>query len=208
MMSEEKKYPIEINGVKIDPIIFTQGFVPKCDIPICSGQCCDWGVYMDKEFKHIIMDHEQDVIDVMDNQQIKDSEKWFEKDIEIDHDFPSGEAIGTETYKTKFGNEQCVFKGLNNFCSLQVAAEKKGYHKWGIKPKYCIMYPLTIVDNVLTYDDSHAERLDYCGINKTENFVHTVFEAMTEEIIYILGQEGYNYLNDYFIHHYKNKENK
>lgn len=207
-MSEEKKYPIEINGIKIDTVIFTQGFVPKCDIPICSGQCCDWGVYMDKEFKHVILDHEKDVIDVMDGQQIKDPSKWFEKDIEIDHDFPSGEAIGTETYKTKFGNEQCVFKGLNNFCSLQIAAEKKGYHKWEIKPKYCIMYPLTIVDNVLTYDDSHAERLDYCGIHKKENFVHTVFEAMTEEIIYILGQEGYNYLKDYFIHHYKNREAK
>jgi hypothetical protein len=152
------------------------------------------------------MKHEQDVIDAMDAGQIKDSAKWFEKDLEDDHDFPSGKAIGTEVYRTKFGHEQCVFKGINNYCSLQIAAEKKGYHKWEIKPKYCIMYPITIIDNVLTYDDSHAEKLDYCGIYKTENFVHTVFEAMKEEIIYILGEEGYNYLNEYFHKHYKSKE--
>jgi hypothetical protein len=205
-MSEKKEYPLEINGLKIDPVIFTQGFVPHCDIPICSGQCCDWGVYMDSEFKDVIMKHEQDVIDAMDAGQIKDSAKWFEKEPEEDHDFPSGKAIGTEVYKTKSGHEQCVFKGTNNYCSLQIAAEKKGYHKWEIKPKYCIMYPITIIDNVLTYDDSHAEKLDYCGINKTENFVHSVFEAMKEEIIYILGEEGYNYLNEYFHKHYKNKE--
>jgi hypothetical protein len=205
-MSEKKDYPIEIKGLKIDPLIFTQGFVPSCDIPICNGQCCDWGVYMDKEFKDVIMKYEPDIINVMDEGQIKDSTKWFEKDIQPDKDFPSGLSIGTEVYKTKLGNEQCVFKGLNNFCSLQVAAEKKGYHKWEIKPKYCIMYPITIVDNILTYDDSHSQNLDYCGLHKKENFVHTAFEAMKEEIIYILGKDGYNYLNEYFINHYKNKK--
>lgn len=206
-ISVHKEHPIEINGLKIDPIIFTQGFVPRCDIPICSGQCCDWGVYMDSEFPDVIMKHEQDIIDVMDEGQVKDSSKWFDEEIEIDHDFPSGESVGTNTYITKFGNEQCVFKGLNNFCSLQVAAEKKGFHKWEIKPKYCIMYPITIVNGVLTYDDSHSKNLDYCGMHKKENFVHTVFEAMKEEIIYILGEDGYNYLHEYFIYHYKNKEN-
>lgn len=205
-ISVHKEHPIEINGLKIDPIIFTQGFVPRCDIPICDGQCCDWGVYMDSEFPDVIMKHEQDIIDVMDEGQIKDSSKWFDEESQIDHDFPSGETIGTNTYKTKYGNEQCVFKGLNNFCSLQVAAEKKGFHKWEIKPKYCIMYPITIVDNVLTYDDSHSKNLDYCGMHKKENFVHTVFEAMKEEIIYILGEDGYNYLHEYFNYHYKNKE--
>ena len=205
-MTEEKKYKIVLNGLKIDPLIFTQGFVPHCDIPICSGQCCDWGVLMDKEFKDVIIKHEHDIIDVMDEGQLKDSSKWFEDEIEKDPDFPSGEAIGTETYETIFGNEQCVFKGLNNYCSLQVAAEKKDFHKWEIKPEYCIMYPITIVDSVLTYDDSHSEKLDYCGIHKKENFVHTVFEAMKEELIYILGENGYNYLNEYFHKYYKNKE--
>ena len=46
-----KEYPLEFNGIQIDPIIFTQGFVPGCNMKICHGQCCNWGVYMDKDFQ-------------------------------------------------------------------------------------------------------------------------------------------------------------
>ena len=53
---DEKKF-LDYGGYKIDPIIFTQGFVTCCDLKICSGQCCDWGVYMDSEYKNVILDN-------------------------------------------------------------------------------------------------------------------------------------------------------
>jgi len=201
-----KEYPLEFNGIQIDPIIFTQGFVPGCNIKICHGQCCNWGVYMDKDFKDVIMKFENEIKDVMDDSQTKDTDKWFEKELEQDEDFPSGYAIGTELYITPGNTTQCVFKDRRGFCSIQVAAVKHNMHKWAFKPKYCIMYPLTIIDNVLTYDDEHSTKLDYCGITKKQNFSQTVFEAMTEEIVFILGADGYNYLNEYFQKHYKHKK--
>ena len=142
----------------------------------------------------------------MDDNQPKDSNKWFEAELEEDTDFPSGFALGTEVYETPSGHKQCVFKDKRGFCSIQVAADKHNMHKWAIKPKYCIMYPLTIIDNVLTYDDDHAEKLDYCGVNMKKNFTQTVFEAMTEEITFILGADGYAYLNEYYQKHYKHKK--
>lgn len=198
----EKNY-LEYNGLKIDPIIFTQGFVPGCDVIKCFGQCCDWGVYMDFNFKDVILQHKEDIIAVMDDDQIKEPEKWFEKEIQKDTDFPSGYSIGTEVYTDSRGKEGCVFKDKNNFCSIQNAAIKKGMHKWSIKPKYCIMYPLTIVNGILTYDDSHSKRLNYCGMHKKENFTQTVFEAMQEEIIFVLGKDGYDFLKEHFERHYK-----
>lgn len=201
-----KEYPLEFNGIKIDPIIFTQGFVPGCNMKICHGQCCNWGVYMDKPFKDIIMKFEDEIKGVMDEHQVKDSTKWFETEIEEDEDFPSGLAIGTELYETPHGISQCVFKDKRGFCSIQVAADKNNMHKWAIKPKYCIMYPLTIIDNVLTYDDDHAAKLDYCGVDKKQNFSQTVFEAMTEEITFILGADGYAYINEYYQKQYKHKK--
>lgn len=198
----EKKY-LEYNGLKIDPIIFTQGFVPGCDISICAGECCDWGVYMDLKFKDVIMYHKDDIIDVMDDGQIIDTNQWFENEIEKDADFPTGFSIGTGVYVTSENKEQCVFKDKNNFCSIQNAAIKKGMHRWGIKPKYCIMYPLTIINGILTYDDTHSKRLSYCGIHKKENFTQTVFEAMREELIFVLGKEGYDFLNEHFENNYK-----
>ncbi len=199
---EDKEY-IEYNGLKIDTLIFKQGFVPKCDVVKCFGQCCDWGVYMDLKFKDVILQHKDDIIAVMDEDQIKDTDEWFEKETEEDKDFPSGYSTGTETYTDKNGKSACIFKDKNDFCSIQNAAIKKGMHKWSIKPKYCIMYPLTIVDGILTYDDSHSMKLNYCGIHKKENFTQTVFEAMQEEIIFILGKDGYDFLKFYFENNYK-----
>lgn len=196
---------MEYNGLKIDSVIFTQGFVPGCNIEICAGQCCDWGIYMDRDFKDVIMNHENEIKDVMDEFQIKDSDKWFEKMLVEDKDFASGYAIGSELYVNSAGTTQCVFKDKNNFCTLQVFAMKNQKHKWAIKPTHCILYPLTIVDNILTYDDEHSKNLDYCGIHCTKNFTQPVFEAMTEEIQFVLGKDCYNFLNEHYKKNYSKK---
>ncbi len=203
-MSEETSY-LEYNGLKIDPLIFTQGFVPGCDVSICSGQCCNWGVYMDRDFQSEIMKYENEIKDVMDIYQTKNTSEWFESELEVDSDFPSGYAIGTELFINPQGVSQCVFKDKNSYCSLQVMAMKNDLHKWAIKPKYCIMYPLTIIDNVLTCDNDHSERLDYCGVKHTENYVQTIFEAMTEEIIHIIGEDGYKFLHEHYKENYQKK---
>ena len=202
---DNKEYPLEYKNLKIDPIIFTQGFVPGCDIGICNGQCCDWGVLMDKNYKDVIMMFKDKIKEVMTEEQIKDESLWFDNEVTKDNDFPSGFAIGTELYTDKIGNSQCVFKDKNNYCSIQVMSINYNMHKWSVKPKYCIFYPLTIVDNVLTYDDDHSAELDYCGINHPENFTQPVFEAMREEIIFVLGDECYTFLYDYYIKNYKQK---
>lgn len=200
--TSEKDF-IEFNGMKIDPVIFTQGFVPGCNIGICGGQCCNWGVYMDRDFQPIIMNFENQIKEVMDEFQPKDSNVWFEKELEKDSDFPSGYAIGTELYINSNGTTQCVFKDKRGYCSLQAMSVEKGMHKWEIKPKYCIMYPLSIIDNVLTVDNDHSERLDYCGVHHKENYTQTIFDAMTEEIKFIIGEEGYNILNEHYKNNYK-----
>lgn len=203
-MNEENGF-IEYNGLKIDPVIFTQGFVKGCDMSICSGQCCNWGVYLDRDFQGVIMKFEQQIKDSMDEFQTKDTSKWFEAELEEDHDFPSGYAIGTELYTNSSGTTQCVFKDKNHYCTLQVMAVNNGMHKWEIKPKYCIMYPLTIIDEILTCDNDHSEKLDYCGVGHESNYTQTVFEAMTEEIKFILGEDGYNFLNEYYKKNYQKK---
>lgn len=203
-MLTEKDF-LEYNGLKIDPIIFTLGFVSGCNISICHGQCCDWGVYMDRDFRDVIMKYEFQIKEVMDEHQVKDMSKWFESELEEDNDFPSGYAIGTELYSNTKGTIQCVFKDKNNYCSLQVMALKNNMHKWAIKPKHCIMYPLTIVDNTLTCDSDHSKRLDYCGMHHPENFTQTIFDAMAEEIKFIIGEEGYNFLNEHYKKNYQKK---
>jgi hypothetical protein len=201
-MSEEINY-LQFKDLKIDPLIFTQGFVPGCELSICGGGCCHSGVLVDRDFKQIITEHEDKIKQVMDKFQPKDPSVWFHDEPEEDEDFPSGYAISTRVFEGSNGKEKCVFNDSIGRCSLQVMAVENGMPKWAVKPSYCIMYPLTIIDGVLTCDTEHAESLDYCGTNQSHNYVQTVFEATAEELKHIIGEEGYTFLHEHYIEFYK-----
>ncbi|MDP4115627.1 MAG: DUF3109 family protein [Bacteroidota bacterium] len=174
-----------INGLKIDPKIFTFPF--NC---MCGGECCNYGVYTDLKENQYILTLKDEIIPLMDETQPKEIDKWFEQP-EEDEDFKSGIAVGTEVF-----NGKCVFLDCNGLCTLQKLANLKNEYKWKYKPMYCVLFPLTIYEGALTIDDDHINRLHIC--NKQENnFNRTIFEACHEELVYLLGIEGYQELLDY-----------
>lgn len=186
-------YPLTVKGLKIDPIIFTQGFVECCDVSICSAECCWYGVYADIKERDLVMSLKKEVASVMDDSQDADWTKWFEPEHD-DADFPSGKTAGMEVF-----NNKCVFLDKRGYCSLQVLAIKHGKERWAYKPYYCVLFPLSVVDRVLTFDDHHAGRMHYCGLK--ENFTHTIFEACTDELKFALGEDGYAELADHYEAH-------
>ncbi|KAF0141150.1 MAG: hypothetical protein FD122_1802 [Stygiobacter sp.] len=183
------KFEKMINGMYIDPLIFTQKFVKSCDVCICSGECCYYGVYTDKSEHELIMSLKERIIKSMDDSQTKDVEKWFE-DPEPDDDFPSGIAVGTEVH-----NGKCVFLDRQGYCTLQKIAMEDGEFKWKYKPLYCILFPLVIFEGVLTVDDEHLDRMHYC--NKPVNQISTVFDCCKNELKHVLGEEGFKELEAY-----------
>lgn len=178
-----------IKGLKIDPLIFTFPFVPGCNIGLCSGECCWYGVYTDLKERDLILEYNELIKQYMDETQTKDETKWFEE-VEEDSDFESGYCAGTQIY-----NHKCVFLDKNGYCSLQKAAMDIGEHKWKFKPIYCVIFPLTIYNGTLTVDDEHIARLHYCS--KPRHQISTVFDATTKELKYLLGEDGYNELLEY-----------
>jgi len=197
-MSEtfEKK----IKNLFIDPLIFTQPFVRGCDICYCSGECCYYGVYADKSEHDQIMEIKSRIIDIMDDSQTKDVSKWFEAPQE-DDDFESGIAYGTEVH-----NGKCVFLDKQGFCSLQKVAMVSQEFKWKYKPLYCILFPLVIYNGALTVDTDHIDRMHYCS--KAENQVSTVFDACKNELIHLLGEDGFNELELYRIEYFNKTQKK
>lgn len=188
------KFDKIIKEYYIDPIIFTQGFPTGCDVCICSGECCYYGVYTDKLEHEKILEIKDDLIEIFDDSQTKDVSKWFEEP-EEDEDFESGIAVGTELY-----NGKCVFLDKQGFCSLQKIAMNQGEMKWKYKPLYCILFPLIIYDGAITIDDEHLDRLHYC--NKIENQPSTVYEACKEELELLLGKDGMKELEDYRLEYF------
>lgn len=185
----QNKFQKKINGLFIDPQIFTVKFVTACNACICSGECCYYGVYTDKKEYEKIIEIKDRIIKSMDDSQIKDPSKWFEEP-EADPDFESGIAVGTEVY-----NGKCVFLDKQGFCTLQKIAIEDGEFKWKYKPLYCILFPLVIFEGALTIDDEHINRMHYCNLAK--NHTVTIFEHSKEEIKFLLGEKGFEELLQY-----------
>jgi Fe-S-cluster containining protein len=173
-----------INGIKIDPAIFTFSFHCKC-----TGECCYYGVYTDFKEYEMIMEIKDKIIPMLDESQTKNVDKWFEPP-EKDEDFDSGVAVGTELH-----NNKCVFLDKSGLCTLQKLANNEGAHKWKYKPIYCVLFPLTAFENTLTIDDEHIERLKTCNIHPDRNT--SIFEACREELIHFFGEDNFKELEEY-----------
>ncbi|OGU29837.1 MAG: hypothetical protein A2057_17350 [Ignavibacteria bacterium GWA2_35_9] len=173
----------EINGLKIDPKIFTFKFNCKC-----TGECCLYGVYTDSKEAEEIVRIKDKLTPLFDRTQVKDNNKWFEPP-EKDDDFDSGIAVGTEII-----NHKCAFLDEEGLCSLQKFANLEGGHKWKYKPQYCILFPLTIYEGTLTVDDDHIDRLKTC--NKNPMPETTIYESCNEELKYFFGEKDFNELEE------------
>ncbi len=176
-------YDFEINGLKIDPKIFTFKFSCKC-----TGECCWYGVYTDSKEAEKIIEIKDKLIPLFDKTQVKDTAKWFEPP-EEDEDFDSGVAVGTEVI-----NNKCTFLDKDGLCSLQKLANLEGEYKWKYKPQYCILFPLVIYEGALTIDDDHIDRLKSC--NKNPMTETTIYESCTEELKHFFGEKDFKKLED------------
>lgn len=181
-MAEEKEdftknFTKKINGLYIDPKIFTFRF--SCT---CTGECCHYGVYTDLKEHDTILKIKDRILPLFDETQTKDLDKWFETP-EEDKDFDSGVAVGTEVI-----NGKCTFLDKDGLCVLQKLANLEGEHKWKYKPMYCILFPLTIYEGAITIDDEHIERLKSCNVNP---IVETsIYDACRDELIHFMGEEN------------------
>ncbi len=178
------KFSKQINGIFIDPQIFTFKFSCKC-----SGECCYYGVYTDLKEHEMIMGIKDKIIPLLDETQSADINDWFEEP-EEDEDFESGIAVGTELV-----NDKCAFLDKNGLCTLQKLALMEGEYKWKYKPIYCVLFPLTIFEGAITIDDEHIDRLKTCNINPV--IETSIYDACKEELLHFFGQESFDELEKY-----------
>ena len=179
-----KNFTKKINGLYIDPQIFTFGFTCKC-----SGECCHYGVYTDLKECNRILEKKESVLSLFDETQSKDISKWFEPP-EKDSDFESGIAVGTEVI-----NGKCTFLDKDGMCVLQKLANTEVVDKWKYKPIYCVLFPFVVYEGALTIDDEHINRLKTCNVNP--DVETSIFDAHKEELLYFFGENGFRELEEY-----------
>jgi hypothetical protein len=181
----------KITDYQIDNIIFQKGYEKKLGPFSCTGSCCSSGVFADVLEKEKILSFKEKIINEMDETQTKDFDEWFESEILEDPDFNSGKCVGTQIY-----NDKCVFLRKDKLCVLQTLSVKLGYHKWFLKPFYCILFPLVTTEDTVTFDD-YREGVEEC-CTPIMDYDVPLFEACKEEICYLFGEDGYKYLQKYY----------
>jgi len=171
--------------------LFNKGFSGSAGPCSCTSVCCEGGVYVDVRERDVIMAHKDLIARHMDQTQTTDPSLWFEPDVTEDQDFPSGQCVGTNVI-----NDKCAFLDGAGRCCLQKAAEAEGMHKWAIKPFFCVLYPIEISDNTVSFDEMLQDEETCCTIGTT--FDVPLFQACREEIVHIVGEEGYVLMEQHY----------
>ena len=176
--------------LKVDPIVIESKFGHGCSMSNCNATCCQHGVMVDLQERDKILQHADLVRRHMEPEQEHDSSRWFDPEDELDTDFPSGRAIGTQA------NERgCIFLMKDGRCVLQFVAAEEGISKHTLKPFFCFAFPVTIETGVLTIDDpDFTNRPECCSMVPGGN--HSVLEVCAEEFEFVLGEEGMKELTE------------
>jgi hypothetical protein len=142
-----------------------------------------------------ILAHREIIKKYMDGTQTTDDSRWFDPGEQADSDFPSGRCAGTAEI-----NNRCAFLDRAGRCSLQVAATGEGMHKWALKPLYCILYPIEVTDSVVGFDTMLQSEQSCCTVDTA--FRIPVFEACREELVHLLGEDGFRTMQEHYEQQY------
>jgi len=175
---------LEVKHYRISNEFFEKGY-PTGNGPCnCTAQCCASGVWVDVRERDAILERKELIKQQMDETQIRDEKFWFEEGIEQDDDFPSGQCVGTAVV-----NNKCAFLDKLGRCTIQLAAVAAGEHKWAWKPLFCVLFPVVIEKGVIEFDPMLQGKQMCCSIGSA--FDVPLFVACKEELIHVLGENGY-----------------
>lgn len=177
-----------LKELRVSKDIFSEKFSKTCSMVNCDASCCREGVMADLKDRDKILDHTELIQRYMEPHQEKDPSKWFDPYDEVDMDFPSGRAIGTQA-----SEDGCVFLNSKGYCVLQIASTENGMGKYSLKPFFCFTYPVTLDRGVLDLEDSiFTNRKECCSRDRDGRI--SVLELCEEELEFMLGVEGFEEL--------------
>jgi hypothetical protein len=181
-----------VKHYQIAPELFTLGYSQGCGPSACTSTCCRRGAYVDVRERERVLAHADLIRPHMDQTQTRDPTQWFEREEKLDADYPSGSCVGTAEV-----NGKCAFLNERGWCSLQVAATAAGMHKWALKPSYCVLYPIEILDNVVKLDFRLENQQACCSASAA--FESPAFEACRDELVYLIGEDGFALLQQHYL---------
>jgi len=178
---------LRIGPYVISDDLFRLGYPSNGGPCRCTSTCCEGGVHVDLAERDRILAHAPIIRPHMDATQVTDADAWFDASETQDVDFPSGRCVSTRQI-----GDKCAFLDGSGRCTLQVAATAEGMDRWALKPIFCVLYPITIRDGAVVCDDLLQDAQACCSAAAAGDI--PVFRACRDELVHLLGVEGYNVL--------------
>jgi hypothetical protein len=82
---------------------------------------------------------------------------------------------------------------------VQRATTEEGMGRWALKPLYCILYPIEISEGSVSFDPMLQDEQACCSV--TGDYHVPVFRACKDELIHLLGADGYEMLETHYASH-------
>jgi len=167
--------------LRVGEELFTYRFAASCSVNSCSARCCRDGVLVDIAHRDRILSEAALVVRYMEPTQDHNPENWFDSEVEIDADFPSGRVVNTNS-----NPETCVFLDSKRRCVLHMAEVESP----GLKPFFCRAYPIAIDHARVTIDaDWCPQETNCCG--PVEGGEQSVLDVCGGELSFLLGEAGF-----------------
>jgi hypothetical protein len=182
---------VRVKQFSISNEFFEKGYAAGDGPCLCTAKCCTHGVWVDVRERDAILAEQELIKRFMDETQSSSEAEWFDNEVVDDPDFASGKAVGTRVI-----NDKCAFLDKFGRCSIQVASVETGRHKWAVKPLYCILFPIEVSNNVVSFDPMLQDEEKCCSISA--HFDVPLFQACREELTHLLGEDGYATLDEQY----------
>ncbi len=186
-ISRESAVTVTIGPFRLSPEFFTKTrWVNRCR-EACANLCCDEGVYLTLYDAQNVIQHAEEIQPYL--VEPYDFSQW-----DISH--PA--FISTPVLNEGAPHQHCWFFTRGQRCALHSLALEKNLPVRSIKPFFCLLFPLTLVDidvNVteLAVDTKAYETCLVEGIEQT--YLYQQFEP---DLRRVLGDAGYEELTRLF----------
>ena len=149
--------PLVVNGIAVERKLLESRPVRRCALNECQAHCCSCGVYLAVEHARMVVENKDRILPHLPPDR-RDPEKWFDWNLEPDHDHPEGGMLASTNVAsdpTHPAGQNCVFLRPDRKCALQVASIAAGERPWHFKPFYCALFPLVFHQRQLMLDDDN-----------------------------------------------------
>jgi Fe-S-cluster containining protein len=177
--------PILIGPYRLSPEFLEKRKLRRnCTDDTCTAACCAQGVFL-------TLYDAQRIVKLADQLQ-----PYFAEPFDFSSwDLSRPSYIGTPVYKPDTQDEGCWFLTRNKLCSIHSYALEHGIKVEDVKPYFCRMFPLTLVDIDINVTEIGVDikAYDTCMVASDEE--HYIFEQFETELRRVIGDEGYAQLS-------------